>query len=114
LRNCGADERLTTITDQDGLYCFSLLPPGEYELTVEAAGFSPLVVREVMIQITEVRSIGTKLAVKGAREEVVVKAPLLQTDNAALGRVIDVRKNQRNERRFSHHAIRVEVGVLTV
>ena len=34
------------------------------------------------------RSIATQLAVKGVREEVVVQAPLLQTDNVALGRVI--------------------------
>src|SRR5215831_3237790 len=88
LRNYGTNETLTAITDQDGLCRFALLPPGQYELTVEAAGFSPLVMREVMIQITEVRSIATQLAVKGAREEVVVKAPLLQTDDAALGRVI--------------------------
>src|SRR5262245_19271310 len=45
--------------------------------------------RQVMIHITEVKRIATQLAVKGAREEVVVKAPLLQTDGAALGRVID-------------------------
>src|SRR5215468_3674716 len=89
LRNYGTNETLTAITDQDGLCRFALLPPGEYELTVEAAGFSPLVMREVMIQITEVRSIRTPLAVKGTTEEVVVEAPLLQTDNAALGRVID-------------------------
>lgn len=89
LRNYGTDETLTAITGWDGLFRFALLPPGEYELTVEAVGFEPLVVREVTIQITEVRSIATRLAVKGAREEVVVKAPLLQTDDAALGRVID-------------------------
>src|SRR6516162_5999918 len=89
LRNYGTNEALTASTGQDGLYRFALLPPGEYELTVEAAGFSLLVMREVTIQITEVRSIGTQLAVKGAKEEVVVKAPLLQTDDAALGRGID-------------------------
>jgi hypothetical protein len=58
-------------------------------VALEAVGFTPLVVREVRLQITEVRSIATQLAVKGGREEVVVKAPLLQTDNAALGTVID-------------------------
>jgi hypothetical protein len=41
---------------QDGLYRFSLLPAGEYELTVEAADFEPEVVRRVSIQITEVRN----------------------------------------------------------
>ena len=89
LRNHGTNETLTAATDQDGLYRFALLPAGEYELTVEAAGFSPVVTRQVMIHITEVRSIRTQLAVKDVKEEVVVKAPLLQTDNAALGRVID-------------------------
>ena len=47
-----------------------------YELTVEAVGFAPVVVREVLIRITEVRSIATQLAVQGVREEVVVQAPL--------------------------------------
>src|SRR5260370_40595727 len=42
-----------------------------------------------MIQISEVRRIPVKLAVKGAREEVEVESPLLQTEGAALGRVID-------------------------
>ncbi len=89
LRNYGTGVTLTAITDKDGLYRFSLLPPGEYELTVEAVGFAPLVVRAIVIQITEVRSIATQLAIEGRREEVVVSAPLLQTDNVALGSVID-------------------------
>jgi hypothetical protein len=89
LRNMGTDETLTAITSQDGLYRFSLLPPGEYVMTVAALGFSPFTVRDVTIRITEVRNITTQLAVKGGREEVVVRAPLLQTDDAALGRVID-------------------------
>ena len=89
LRNYGTGETRTAITNQAGLYRFSLLPPGEYELRVEVVGFAPLVVRQVMIWITEVRTIAIQLTVKGVKEEVVVKAPLLQTDNVALGSVID-------------------------
>ena len=88
LRNSGTGESRTATTDRDGSYRLSLLPPGEYELTVEAVGFAPLVVREVLIRITEVRSLATQLAVKGVRQDLVVEAPLLQTDNVALGRVI--------------------------
>jgi Carboxypeptidase regulatory-like domain len=88
LRNTGTDETRTAITDQHGSYRFSLLPPGEYELTVVAEGFASVVVREVLIRITEVRSLATQLAVKGVRQDLVVEAPLLQTDNVALGRVI--------------------------
>jgi hypothetical protein len=89
LRNDGTGGTLTGVTGQDGSYRVSLLPAGEYELTVEAVDFEPAVMRHVLIQITEVTTISTQLAVKGAREEVIVKAPLLQTDNAALGSVID-------------------------
>src|SRR5262249_20941498 len=73
LRNTGTDETRIAVTDQAGLYRFSLLPPGQYELTVEAAGFAPAVARDLMIQITEVRSVATQLAVKGVREAVEVQ-----------------------------------------
>jgi Carboxypeptidase regulatory-like domain/TonB-dependent Receptor Plug Domain len=88
LRNKGTGENRTAITDQDGSYRFSLLAPGDYELTVEAAGFAPFVVREVLIRITEVRRLATQLAITGIKQDVVVEAPLLQTDTVALGRVI--------------------------
>jgi hypothetical protein len=88
LRNTGTNETRTATTDQGGSYRFSLLPPGNYELTVEAVGFATVVVRDLTVQITEVRNFATQLAVEGVREDVKVQAPLLQTDNAALGRVI--------------------------
>jgi len=88
LRNKGTDETRTAKTDPNGSYRFSLLTPGDYELTVEAVGFVPLVVREVLIRITEVRNVRTQLAVTGVRQDIVVEASLLQTDNVALGRVI--------------------------
>ena len=89
LRNYGTDQTLTATTDQDGLYRLSLLPPGDYELTVDAVGFAPLMVHHVIIQISEVIRIPIKLAVRGVTEAIEVKSPLLQTENATLGRVID-------------------------
>src|SRR6266496_1613408 len=65
LRNNGTGQPLTAVTDPAGLYRFSLLPPGQYELRVEMAGFAPYILREVMIQISEVRRIPVKLAVQG-------------------------------------------------
>src|SRR5262245_11323425 len=55
---------------------------------MDAVGFAPVVMREVLIRITEVTSLATQLAVQGVRVDVDVQAPLLQTGNAALGRVI--------------------------
>jgi len=89
LRNNGTGQVLTTATDLAGLYRFSLLPPGQHELRVEVPGFAPHILHEVMIQISEVRRIPVKLALQGAREEVKAESSLLQTEGAALGRVID-------------------------
>ena len=89
LRNNGTGQAFTAVTDPEGLYHFSLLPPGQYELTMQMAGFEPLFLRQVMIQISEVTRIPIKLAVKGVREAIEVRSPLLQTESAALGRVID-------------------------
>ena len=88
LRNTGTDETRTAVSDQDGSYRFSLLPPGDFELTIHADGLAPLVLGDVVIQIAEVRSVTTQLSVEGVREDVVVTAPLLQTHNVALGRVV--------------------------
>jgi Carboxypeptidase regulatory-like domain len=41
LRNNGTGQALTAVTDPEGLYRFSLLPPGQYEMTVQMAGFEP-------------------------------------------------------------------------
>jgi carboxypeptidase family protein len=89
LRNNGTGQASTAVTDLEGLYRFSLLPPGQYELKAEMAGFAPCILRRVMIQISEVRRIPVKLGIQGAIEVVDVESPLLQTEGAALGRVID-------------------------
>jgi hypothetical protein len=46
---------------------------------------------DVQVQITEVRRLKIQLAISGAKEQITVsvKPPLLQTENATLGRVID-------------------------
>ena len=57
LRNYATRGTLTALAGQDGSYRFSLLPAGDYELTVEADDFERAVVRQVQIQITEVRAL---------------------------------------------------------
>src|SRR5262245_19394813 len=43
LHNYGTDARQSATSGQNGSYRFSLLPAGEYELTVEAPGFEPAI-----------------------------------------------------------------------
>ena len=89
LRNAATGLTRTSVTDDSGEYRLSFLPPGLYELTSDAKGFAPTVVRQVLVQITETTRVPLILSIPGRKEVIQVTAPLLQTDNATLGRVID-------------------------
>ena len=78
-------------TDAEGNFSVPFLTPGNYELTVRAPGFEPLILKSVQVQITEVNRLKIQLTIRGAKEQITVSArpPILQTENATLGRVID-------------------------
>jgi Carboxypeptidase regulatory-like domain len=84
----GEERDLTT--DVEGNFSVPFLTPGNYDLTVRAPGFEPLVLKTVQVQITEVSRLKIQLTISGAKEQITVSAkpPLLQTENATLGRVI--------------------------
>jgi hypothetical protein len=54
LRSNNTDQTRTTVTDDNGEYRLSFLQPGLYDLTVSATGIVPIVVQQVVVQITEV------------------------------------------------------------
>ena len=85
----GEERDLTA--DAEGDFSVQFLPPGKYDLTVRAAGFEPFTLNGVQVQITEVSRLKIRLALSGAKQQIVVSAAprLLQTENATLGRVID-------------------------
>ena len=78
-------------TDTQGNFSVPFLTPGNYDLTVRAPGFEPLILKNVRVQITEVSRLKLQLTITGVKEQTTVSAkpPLLQTENATLGRVID-------------------------
>ena len=87
----GNGEKRDLATDAEGNFSVQFLAPGNYDLTVRAAGFEPFILTGVRVQITEVSRVKLQLALAGAKEQIAVSAarPLLQTENATLGRVID-------------------------
>ena len=84
-------EERDLVTDAEGNFLAPFLSPGNYDLTVRAPGFEPLVLHGVQVQITEVSRLKIRLPIAGAKEQIEVSAkpPLIQTENATLGRVID-------------------------
>lgn len=83
-------ERRETVTSSTGQYGFPFLSPGEYRIEASLAGFATSVAN-VQLGVTE--RIGVDIVLKPAsvseRVEVTSAAPLLQTESAALGRVVE-------------------------
>ena len=78
-------------SDIAGRFAFPLLPPGVYRLEAEKSGFSNAVAEGVVARITETTTLQVRLevAVKTTSVEVTAAAPLVDTENAARGVVID-------------------------
>ena len=81
----------TIDSDVSGHYTFPLLPPGRYTLEVNAPGFAVANFTGVVANITETTTLDVALKVKSATgESIEVSAapPLVQSENATQGRVI--------------------------
>ena len=91
INNRATGEKRDLDTDAEGNFSVQFLPSGNYDLTVRAAGFEPLTLTGVQVQITEVSKLKIQLVLSGAKEQIAVSAApsLLQTESATLGRVID-------------------------
>jgi len=81
----------TTTTAADGTYKFTLLPPGNYQLKFEAAGFSTAEVPSATVNVTETEVLNRTLQVGSQTQEVSVQADVetVQTASSALGTVVN-------------------------
>ncbi len=79
-----------TTTNEDGIYAFPRVPPGRYQLKVEATGFKTYVNPNVALEVNQRARVDVSLEVGAVTESVEVtgEAPLLQTDTTQVGAVI--------------------------
>ena len=90
LRNTATDVERTISTSSEGEYVFTLVPPGEYTMHVEASGFAPSTVT-VDVAVAASSRVDITLGVGGLKQEVKVVAESgvsVQTDNAQLGKTV--------------------------
>lgn len=73
----------TVKTDSDGRYSFANLEPGNYDLTIEAAGFKSYTSTKIQLLVAESRRIDAQLQVGDAttKVEVVAEVAQLNVDN---------------------------------
>jgi hypothetical protein len=94
VRNTATNWEQTLPTANEGNFVFTLLPAGEYTLTAEAEGFRREVRSGIVLQVGQQARVEVTLQV-GSRAEVIEvreDVPLIQSENAALGGVVDPRK----------------------
>jgi hypothetical protein len=81
----------TTQTTSDGLYRFENLPPGVYDVAIEAGGFTKGEVKALKLQVGEQRDVNFNLELAGQKQSVVVTSelPLVETTKTDTSTVID-------------------------
>jgi hypothetical protein len=86
--------RTETVSGADGQYTIPFLPPGQYRVTAEAAGFKRFVRDTFQLGSGERVPLEIKLEVGQAAESVTVSgdAPVLETATATMGQVINSRQ----------------------
>src|SRR5215472_1839019 len=80
----------STLCDDEGSFVLTLLPPGTYQLTVRKGGYSQEQ-SSVDIAVTESIRLSISLRIAGTAQTIVVRTSTsqVQTDSAALRRVVD-------------------------
>ena len=77
----------TVTSDQNGLYVFLSLPPGDYVVKVQATGFAPKTINQVHLDVGQVSNLAISLGVGGLQAEVNVVAG---------GQVVEVERTQQS------------------
>ena len=94
--NVATNISATTKTNNDGLYTFTALTPGEYVVSVEQKGFKRFVQSGIVLQIAQATRLDVPLEVGQITEEVSVvgETQLVRSTSSELGQVIDYKQIQ--------------------
>ena len=81
----------TLQTDSGGVYTAASMQPGNYSVTINAAGFGPFAVKQVMLQVDQRTAVDAKLTLGNSAQtvEVDTTAPVIDADTITVGSVID-------------------------
>ncbi|MDQ2901707.1 MAG: carboxypeptidase-like regulatory domain-containing protein, partial [Acidobacteriota bacterium] len=92
--NSGTGSRRAVTSNDSGVYSLPSLTPGNYSLRVETKGFKAGERRDVELQVGQVDRLGFTMEVGNTSDtiEVAGGAPVIETENASIGTVIENRR----------------------
>lgn len=93
LANTATNVARQTVSDSQGRFLFSLIPPGSYQVTVTAKGFAPFVQHGITLDVDVPATLRIKLAVAGSSQQVTVTAdaPMVDSESGTLRQVVSER-----------------------
>ena len=93
LVSADTNQTRTALTGADGVYKFSLIPPGSYRVRFSAAGFRTAEIGAVTVNVTETPVLDRVLEVGAQAEQITVDAQVetLQTATSTLGTTVGTR-----------------------
>ncbi len=92
--NGSTGDTRSAMTDGEGNYIISFVPPGLYQVSIKASGFANTLLDNIRVAITETTVVNADLAVGAVAEQAITissAASLVQTEGTQLGRVVDSR-----------------------
>ena len=117
LRDLGTNRAYTAATNESGLYILASVPPGTYDLTVEASGFSKSVQTGIVLTVGQTANADVALKVASGEQSVVVttETPVIETTKTEISQVVQPQQIQSlpiNGRLFTDFAL-LTPGVAT-
>jgi hypothetical protein len=93
LVNTQTNEPRIAVTDDRGYYSLTLLPPADYNLSVEKPGFKKFLQQNIKLNVGDALTVNTALQVGDVSQQVTVTSQPspLQAETSSLGQVIDTK-----------------------
>ena len=84
----------TAVTDSDGQYRFTAVPPGEYVVLFELPGFRSVRHENIRISVGFTATVNAEMAVASLEESIVVsgQSPVVDTSATQIGNTFDARQ----------------------
>ena len=89
LTNTATSQTQTNITNVNGLYGFSLLPPATYQVDFSARGFKTSRAMSVVVNVSEAQVLNARLEPGATDERVPCQCQLSQTATSSTGTLVD-------------------------